>query len=112
AKMAERGRKFDLIVLDPPSFSQTKGRAFSVQKDYRELVQASLDVAAPGALFACVSNTMKLSVEELDRAIGEGAGRAGRIVRTVERRGLPADFPVPAGYPEGHYLKFFLCAVV
>jgi 23S rRNA (cytosine1962-C5)-methyltransferase len=111
AKFAERSRQFDLIVLDPPSFSQAKGRVFSVAKDYRELVEASLSVAAPGALMACVSNTMKVSVEELDRAIGEGAARAGRYVRVVERRGLPPDFPVMAGFADGHYLKFFLCAV-
>lgn len=112
AKMAERGRQFDLIVLDPPSFSQAKGRVFSVQKDYRELVQAALSVTAPGALIACVSNTMKVSAEELDRAIGEAAYRARRIARVVERRGLPPDFPIPAGYLDGQYLKFFLCAVV
>ncbi len=112
AKMAERKRLFDLIVLDPPSFSQAKGRTFSVQKDYRELVEAALAVAAPNSLVACASNTMKLPTEELDRAVGEAAGRARRILRVVERRGLPADFPVPAGFAEGHYLKFFLCAVI
>jgi 23S rRNA (cytosine1962-C5)-methyltransferase len=111
ARMKERGRTFDLIVLDPPSFSQAKGRVFSVQRDYAELVWATLDVAARGALLACVSNTMKLSWDELDRAIGDAAGRAGRPVRVVERRGLPADFPVAAGFPEGHYLKFNLCHV-
>jgi 23S rRNA (cytosine1962-C5)-methyltransferase len=112
AKMAERRRQFDLLILDPPSFSQAKGRVFSVQKDYRELVEASLGVAARGALIACASNTMKLGADELDRAIGEAAGRAGRILRVVERRGLPVDFPVPAGFDDGYYLKFFLCAVV
>ena len=44
ARMAERGRKFDLVIIDPPSFSQAKGRVFSLQKDYTELVQASLAV--------------------------------------------------------------------
>jgi 23S rRNA (cytosine1962-C5)-methyltransferase len=111
AKMAERQRQFDLIVLDPPSFAQTKGRVFSVQKDYRELVEGCLLVAAPGALLAAVSNTLKISAEEIDRAIGDAAARARRQVRIVERRGLPPDFPVPAGFLEGHYLKFFLCAV-
>jgi 23S rRNA (cytosine1962-C5)-methyltransferase len=82
-----------------------------VQKDYRELVEACLAVAAPGALLAAVSNTMKISAEEIDRAIGDAATRARRQVRVVERRGLPVDFPVPAGFGEGNYLKFFLCAV-
>lgn len=112
AKLAERQRKFDLIVLDPPSFSQAKGRVFSVSKDYTELVQGALEVAATDALVACVSNTLKLPLDDLDRAIGEGAWRARRNARVVERRGLPVDFPVAAGYPEGHYLKFVLCAVI
>jgi 23S rRNA (cytosine1962-C5)-methyltransferase len=111
ARMHERGRRYDLIVIDPPSFSQAKGRVFSVQKDYRELVEASLSVCAPGALLACCSNTLKLSVDDMDRAIGEAAVRARSRVRVIERRGLPADFPVPAGFSEGHYLKFMLCAV-
>jgi 23S rRNA (cytosine1962-C5)-methyltransferase len=112
AKLAERGRQFDLIVLDPPSFGQSKERGvFSVQKDYRELVEGCLAVAAPGSLLAAVSNTLKISAEEIDRAIGDAAARARRQVRVVERRGLPPDFPVPAGFLEGHYLKFFLCAV-
>ena len=111
-KMAERKRQFDLIVLDPPSFGQSKERGvFSVQKDYRELVEACLAVAAPGALLAAVSNTLKISAEEIDRAIGDAAARSRRQVRVVERRGLPSDFPVPAGFLEGNYLKFFLCAV-
>jgi 23S rRNA (cytosine1962-C5)-methyltransferase len=110
ARLADRGRKFDLIVLDPPSFGQSKERAFSVSRDYRELVEGALAVAAPAALVACVSNTHKLTPDEHDRAIGEAAVRAGRYVRVVERRGLPADFPVPAGYLDGHYLKFSLCA--
>jgi 23S rRNA (cytosine1962-C5)-methyltransferase len=112
ARMSERGQKFDLVILDPPSFAQAKGRVFSVQKDYRELVEAALTVAAPDALIACVSNTHKLSWDELDRAIGEAAGRVGRFSRVVERRGLPPDFPVPAGHAEGHYLKFALVAAV
>jgi 23S rRNA (cytosine1962-C5)-methyltransferase len=112
ARMSERGQKFDLVILDPPSFAQAKGKVFSVQKDYRDLVEASLSVAAPDALLACVSNTHKLPWDDLDRAIGEAAGRVGRFARVIERRGLPVDFPVPAGHAEGHYLKFALVAAI
>ncbi len=110
AKMAERGRKFDLIVIDPPSFSQSKTGVFSMQKDYRDLIQAALAVAAPNGLMACVSNTHKVSWDELDRTIGEAAGNSGRYVRVIQRLGLPPDFPVLAGHVDGHYLKFLLCA--
>ena len=111
ARMAERGRKFDLAVVDPPSFAQGKAGAFSVQRDYPELVEATLRVCAPGARVAFVSNTHKVRPEELDRAIGVGAFRAGREVRIIDRVGLPPDFPLPAGYIDGHYLKFFLAVV-
>jgi 23S rRNA (cytosine1962-C5)-methyltransferase len=120
ARMAERGRRFDLAIVDPPSFAQGrqksekgagKGGVFSVQRDYPELVEATLRVCAPGARVAFVSNTMKVSPQELDRAIGIGAYRAGREVRVIERVGLPPDFPLPAGYIDGHYLKFFFTTV-
>jgi 23S rRNA (cytosine1962-C5)-methyltransferase len=128
ARMAERGRRFELAIVDPPSFAQgrqkpqrseqskekatgSKGGVFSVQRDYPELVEATLRVCAPGARVAFVSNTMKVSPQELDRAIGVGAYRAGREVRVIERVGLPPDFPLPAGYIDGHYLKFFFTTV-
>ncbi len=111
ARFAERGRRFDLAVVDPPSFAQGKSGNFSVQRDYPELVEATLRVCERGALVAFVSNTLKVQPAELDRAIGVGAFRAGREVRIVERVGLPSDFPLPAGYLDGHYLKFFLAIV-
>lgn len=114
ARMAERKRTFDMVVLDPPAFSQSaRGNpSFSVQKDYAELVAASLEVCAPGALLCCAANMAKLSLEDFEVAIGEGAQRAERKVRIIEHVGLPADFPIPAGFPEGHYLKFVTCVVV
>ena len=109
ARMAERGRRFDLVVVDPPSFAQGKGRVFVAQKDYRDLVEAALAVTAPGGLLCCASNTAKLALDDFDRILGDGASRARRTLAVVERCGLPPDFPVPAGFPEGHYLKFEIC---
>jgi 23S rRNA (cytosine1962-C5)-methyltransferase len=106
ARMAERGRRFDLVVIDPPSFSQAKGHVFVAQKDYRDLVEAAMAVTEPGGLLCCASNTAKLALDDFDRILGDGASRAHRTLSVIERCGLPPDFPVPAGFPEGHYLKF------
>ena len=108
--MAERKRTFDAVVIDPPSFSQSKGRAFTTQKDYGVLVAESLAVLPPGGLLFAVANTVKLSADEHDRAIADGATRAHADLRIVERVGLPADYPVAPGFPEGNYLKFVVAA--
>ena len=87
ARMTERRRRFDLVVLDPPSFAQGKERVFVAQRDYAELVAASLCVLDPGGALACASNTAKLSLTDFDRVLGEGAGRAGRrLVAAAPRR--------------------------
>lgn len=110
ARMRERRREFDLVIVDPPSFSQGKDRVFVAQKDYRDLVSAALGVTAPGGLLACASNTARLPLDDFDKILGDGAGQAGRRLAVVRRVGLPADFPVPCGFPEGHYLKFEIAA--
>src|SRR5262249_49900787 len=48
AKMAARGRTFDIVICDPPTFSQAKGRVFTALKDWAELGQAALGVLVPG----------------------------------------------------------------
>ena len=109
-RMQERKRQFDLVVIDPPSFSQGKDRVFVASKDYRELVTAVLGVTAPGGLLACASNTARLPLDDFDKILGSGAHAAGRRLTCLKRVGLPPDFPVPCGFTEGHYLKFEIAA--
>ncbi|MBW2731112.1 MAG: class I SAM-dependent rRNA methyltransferase [Deltaproteobacteria bacterium] len=104
-RMAERKERFDLVVLDPPTFSSAKGRTFTAIKDYAELVAGSLAVLEQGGLLLAASNAAKLPDVDFERAIGRGAERAGRRVAIVDRFGQPADYPAAPGFPEGRYLK-------
>jgi 23S rRNA (cytosine1962-C5)-methyltransferase len=107
AKFAERGRKFDMLVLDPPAFgTASRGQVFSAVQDYRELVEAALGALVPGGLLCAASSTHKISPEDFDRMLAEGAARARTQVRILERVWLPRDFCVAPGFPEGNYLKF------
>lgn len=114
-RMAERKRRFDMIIIDPPAFAQGgQGggqRTFSAMRDYRELVAESLKLCEPGALVACAANAGRMSSDELLAEIGAGAAKARRYLRVIEQLGLPPDFPVPGGFPEGNYLKFMTCYV-
>jgi 23S rRNA (cytosine1962-C5)-methyltransferase len=104
-RMLDRKVDFDLVICDPPSFSQTKGAAFSATRDWADLAAAAVAVLRPGGLFVACSNTAKLPVIDLERAVGEGALRAGVELSVVGRCGLPADFPLATAFAEGAYLK-------
>ncbi|MEO6771984.1 MAG: class I SAM-dependent rRNA methyltransferase [Kofleriaceae bacterium] len=109
ARFAERGRKFDLVVIDPPAFASAAargGKAWSAMRDYAELITAALDVTAPGGLIAAASSTHKMSAQEFEQSLAEGALAAGTRLQIVDRRPLPPDFPTLPGFPEGSYLKF------
>jgi 23S rRNA (cytosine1962-C5)-methyltransferase len=110
AKLASRGRSFDLVICDPPTFAQARGRAFTALRDWAELGAEVLSVLAPGGLLLACSNAIKLETADLERALGEAAARAGAGLYVVQRVGLPPDFPVVAGFPEGNYLKCVLLA--
>lgn len=111
AKMEERKRRFDFVILDPPAFGTSgRGQVFSATQDYRDLVTASLGVLERGGLLAAASATQKISFDDFDRMLAEGAARAGTGLRILERAWLPPDFCVSPGFPEGSYLKFCIAA--
>jgi len=108
ARMVERKRRFDMVVIDPPAFASGSrgGKPWSAVKDYGELVAASLDVLEPGGLLAATSSTHKMSLLDYEQAMAEGAARAGTRLRIIDRRDLPPDFVRAPGFPEANYLKF------
>ena len=109
ARFNERGRKFDLVVIDPPAFASAAargGKPWSAMRDYAELIAAALEVTAPGGLIAAASSTHKMTQQEFEQALAEGALSAGTRLQIIDRRGLPPDFPTLPGFPEGSYLKF------
>ena len=111
-RFANRGRRFDMVVIDPPAFASASkgGKAWSALKDYGQLTAACLDVLEPGGLLAAASSTRKVSAADFELALADGAHRAGTQLRVVDRRPLPPDFPTAPGFPEGRYLKFLVAA--
>jgi 23S rRNA (cytosine1962-C5)-methyltransferase len=97
ARLARRGERFGLIVLDPPSYATTRGRRFRVLRDYAELCRASAQVLAPGGkLLACV-NHHEAGQGWLRKEVTRAIHAAGREL--AQLRDLPAqlDFPSSVG---------------
>ena len=113
ARFAERGRNFDLVVVDPPAFASAAargGKPWSAMRDYAELIGAALEVTAPGGLLAAASSTHKMTLNEFELALADGALAARTRLQIIDRRPLPPDFPTVPGFPEGNYLKFVVAA--
>jgi len=111
-RFVDRKRQFDLVVCDPPTFSHGQGKPFSATSDLGQLAGAAASVLVPGGFLAFATNATKLSSADVDRAIAEGAAAFGQDLFIIERHGLPPDFPVNPGFPEGNYLKFALAVKI
>ncbi|MGE0872316.1 MAG: class I SAM-dependent rRNA methyltransferase [Kofleriaceae bacterium] len=109
ARFVERGRKFDMVVIDPPAFASAAargGKPWSALRDYTELITASLDVLESGGLLVAASSTHKMPASEYEQALAHGAADAGTQLQIIDRRSLPPDFPTIPAFPEANYLKF------
>lgn len=100
--------KFDIIILDPPTFARTKKRTFSVEKDYTGLVQEALEVLDEKGMLIASTNTWKLSKDDFYQMVNEAFDNAQVDAYLVEEYGLPEDFKYNEEYPEGDYLKVMI----
>jgi len=80
------GKRFDLIFLDPPTFSNSKRMedSFDIQRDHVELVQKTAALLAPGGLLVFSNNFRRFKLDE--------EGLAGLEVENISALTLPKDF--------------------
>jgi 23S rRNA (cytosine1962-C5)-methyltransferase len=109
-RLARRGEKFQLVILDPPGFARTKTRRFSAEHDYGELAALAAGVTAPDGMIVACSNVAELSWRTFRDRVLAGLSSAGL---TFDVAGVfhapPLDYPTPTGR-EGH-LKILVARV-
>jgi 23S rRNA (cytosine1962-C5)-methyltransferase len=103
-RFRKKQRAFDVIILDPPTFSQSKesGR-FQAVKDYPKLVESALHVLRPGGVLFASTNAAGLAPAEFIELVRDGAMRARRKVAQEHYVPQPHDFPISREEPG--YLK-------
>jgi 23S rRNA (cytosine1962-C5)-methyltransferase len=96
-KLVKRGERFDIVVLDPPSYASTKQGRFSVERDYPMLLEIALSAVAEGGTLLACTNHHKLADDDLARAIRTAQTAVKRSIRRLDLAAPPADHPTAAG---------------
>ncbi|QOX80455.1 class I SAM-dependent rRNA methyltransferase [Trichlorobacter lovleyi] len=109
AELAGSTEQFDIILMDPPSFSTTTKGRFTTRGGTSDLVAACLPLLTDGGLLICSSNHQKTDLADYLKELRRGALQAKAELRVIEQKGQPVDFPYPVTLPEGRYLKYLVC---
>jgi 23S rRNA (cytosine1962-C5)-methyltransferase len=103
-RLAKKSRRFAVIVLDPPTFSRSPGRAdFRAVADYGRLVGLALPLLIPGGVLFAATNAARLPAGSFLAQVREAIGGAGRDILGEHYAPQPPDFPVTRDEPA--YLK-------
>lgn len=106
-----RKERFDLIILDPPSFAPNRKSVAGASKGYKELHVRAFNCLNPGGILAsyCCSHHVTRSLYR--EIIESAAADTRRKVQVLYESGQPIDHPVVLNFPESEYLKGFILRV-
>jgi 23S rRNA (cytosine1962-C5)-methyltransferase len=103
-RLAKKGRAFDVVVLDPPTFSQSKEHGvFRAEKDYGKLVALALPLLKTGGALFASTNAADWPAEKFLASVTEPIRTARRKISQQHYAPQPPDFPVSRAEPA--YLK-------
>jgi 23S rRNA (cytosine1962-C5)-methyltransferase len=102
---------FDLVILDPPSFTKSRKNLPAAKKGYKEINTNAMRLLREGGVLATSSCSHHLSEDSFLDVLCESAVAAGRKIQLIEWRGAAPDHPVLPSMPETKYLKFGLFIV-
>jgi 23S rRNA (cytosine1962-C5)-methyltransferase len=109
ARAARQGRRWDLVIADPPSFAPSERTRPAALAAYRKLAAAALAVTEPTGRFALASCSSHITEADLLEQLAELApANPGASLRLRAAAGAASDHPVLPAFPEGRYLKFLL----
>ena len=105
----DQGRSFDLVVLDPPKFAESKGSLMKASRGYKDINLLGIKLLRPGGVLATFSCSGLMTPELFHKVVADAAVDAKRDIQVITRLQQAEDHPEGLCFPEGLYLKGFLC---
>ena len=107
----EEKRTFDMIILDPPKFVESKAQLTGACRGYKDINMVAMQLLNPGGLLLTFSCSGLMEASLFQKVVADAALDAKRNAYFVERLQQAADHPISSNYPEGYYLKGLVCQV-
>jgi 23S rRNA (cytosine1962-C5)-methyltransferase len=103
ARAARDKERYELVIIDPPTFSTARGQAWTLDRDYPALIAQAAAVIPEGGVLWLAANTHELG--SLAKLAAKGLRTVNRTASIVEQAGLPPEYPTLAAQPHDRYLQ-------
>jgi 23S rRNA (cytosine1962-C5)-methyltransferase len=108
----EAGRRFQMIILDPPAFAKNRDSIPAARRGYKEINLRALKLLKPGGYLLTCSCSYHITEPLFLQILAEAANDAKKSIVVVERRTQAQDHPILLTMPETHYLKCLIVKVL
>ncbi|MFJ8352146.1 class I SAM-dependent rRNA methyltransferase [Bacillus paramycoides] len=102
---AKKKMKFDMVVLDPPSFARSKKYTFSAAKDYKNLLKETIAITENNGIIVASTNCSTFDMKKFKGFIDTAFKEMNGKYKILEEHSLPEDFRTIDQFKEGDYLK-------
>jgi 23S rRNA (cytosine1962-C5)-methyltransferase len=107
----KEGRKYDVIILDPPAFTKSKDATQGAIRGYKEINYRAMRMLEEDGYLVTCSCSHFMNPSLFAKTIGQAAVDAGKYLRQVEFRTQAPDHPILWSSDESYYLKFYIFQV-
>lgn len=104
-RLRDEGRRFELVVLDPPKFVHSRRQVQSGSRGYKDINLLGAQLLTPGGILATFSCSGHVGADLFQKIVAGAALDAGRELQIIERLSQSPDHPVALRFPEAEYLK-------
>lgn len=107
----DQGKTFDVIIMDPPKFAESKAQLKGACRGYKDINMIAMQLLNPGGYLLTFSCSGLMEQSLFQKIIADAALDANRDMVFVEKLSQAQDHVIGSAYPEGFYLKGFVCQV-
>jgi len=109
-KLVSAGKKYGVVIVDPPSFARKQSDVEGAMKAYERLIKLALKLIRRNGILVAASCSSRVSADSFFEMINETVSNQNRKIREIKRTRHAKDHPI--GFPEGSYLKCLYAEVL